>query len=99
MRDASKRVALNQQHYGVLCTAIPRRIPCDGVHDRLLVGWRVRDDAQDLSQRGLPLEGFLRFVEEADVLDRDRGLVSERLQRLQLTVVEGPSADIDDAED
>ena len=64
-----------------------RRAPGDRVEDRLDVGRRARDDAQDLAGRGLLLEGLgeiavpsLELLEQADVLDGDDGLIGEGLQ-------------------
>jgi hypothetical protein len=41
--------------------AEPRRVLDDPVEHRLDAGRRVRDEAQDLVGRGLPLPGFLKF--------------------------------------
>src|SRR5207237_3048467 len=47
---------------------------------------RSADRLQYLRDRCLPLERLLCLVEEAHVLDRDRGLASERLDELDLTI-------------
>src|SRR5215468_11353942 len=62
----------------------------DGVKDRLHIGWRIGDHPQDLACRGLLLEGFLRLVEEAYVLDRDHRLIREGLHQFDLGVRERP---------
>src|SRR5258706_13378858 len=46
------------------------------------------DDAQDLAYPGLTFERGLRLVEGADVLDRDRRLVGEGLDKADLLVAE-----------
>ena len=60
----------------------------DGVVHGLHVGRRAADDAQDVGSGGLPGERLLRLVEQARVLDRDHGLVRERLRERYLLVVE-----------
>src|SRR5439155_20886347 len=54
------------------------------VEHGLEVEGRAADGLEYLTDRGLPLEGLLRLVEEANVLDRDRGLRGERLDELDL---------------
>ena len=70
--------------------AEPHRARGDGIEDRLDVGRRARDDTQNLAGGRLLLERLFRLVEQADVLDRDDGLVGERLQELDLPVGERP---------
>ncbi len=72
-------------------TAQPDRALRDGVEDRLHVGRRARDHAQDLAGRGLLLQGLgevgvpgLQLAEQPRVLDRDHGLVGERLEQRDL---------------
>jgi hypothetical protein len=60
----------------------------DRVEHRLDICRRAADDAQDLGRRGLPVERLLRFVEQADVLDRDHRLVGEDLQQPHVLVGE-----------
>ena len=67
----------------------------DGVEDRLHVGGRARDHAEDLAGRGLLLQRLgqvavapVELGEEAHVLDRDDGLVREGLEELDLAVRE-----------
>jgi hypothetical protein len=62
----------------------------DGLHDRLEIGRRARDHPQDLSRGGLLLERLFRFVEQADVLDRDDRLGGEGLEQLDLVLGELP---------
>ena len=52
------------------------------------VGHRAADDLQHLGGGGLPLQRFLRLVEQPHVLDRDHGLVGEGLQQRDLLVAE-----------
>src|SRR2546430_14736054 len=56
----------------------------DRVEDRLDLGWRAGDHSEDLAGCRLPLERFFRLVEQADVLDSDRGLVGERFEQTDL---------------
>ena len=49
-----------------------------------MIGGRVRYDAEDLSERSLPLERLLRLVEQPHILDRDDRLGGERLDQLHL---------------
>jgi hypothetical protein len=72
---------MDAAHHGV---AEPCRTPGDGVEDRLDVGGRARDDAEDLAGGGLLLEGLgevaiagLELGEQADVLDGDDRLVDD----------------------
>ncbi len=60
----------------------------DGVEDRLHVGRRPADDAQDVGGGGLPGQRLLGFVEQPRILDRDHRLVSESLLQRQLSVGE-----------
>src|SRR5439155_20650190 len=46
------------------------------------------DRSEDLARRGLLVERLLRLVEEADVLDRDRGLIGEGLHEIDLSLRE-----------
>ena len=76
------------EHRAGVGVAQTPRVAGDRVEDRLDVGGRARDDAQDLAGRGLLLEGLgqlavagLELREEADVLDRDDRLVGEGLAR------------------
>src|SRR5262249_54567024 len=80
-----------------------RRVPRDRFEHRLNVRRRARDYLQDLRRGRLLLEGLgylgmglgersillLQFREQPDVLDGDDGLVSERLQKLDLFAREG----------
>jgi hypothetical protein len=57
--------------------AEPRRILDDPIEHRLDAGRRVRDQAQDLGCRGLPLPGFLQF--DGKLLDFRGGILDVRL--------------------
>ncbi len=71
--------------------AHPGGVLGDGLHDRLEVGRRARDDPQDLAGGRLLLERLFRLVEQADVLDGDDRLGGEGLQELDLPVGERPN--------
>ena len=50
------------------------------------VCWRTVDDLQYFTGRGLVLECFLSFVEQARILDRNDRLVSESLEQTHLSL-------------
>ena len=45
------------------------------------IGWRTADHPEDLARGSLSLQRLLRLVEQADVLDRNDGLVGEGLEQ------------------
>src|SRR5258706_446520 len=53
----------------------------DRVEHRLRVRLRLADHAEDFARRRLLLEGLLGLVEQANVLNRDHGLVGEGLEQ------------------
>src|SRR2546426_11014205 len=61
-----------------------RRAFGDGFENWLQLKGRAADDLQHLAYGRLLLERLLRFIEQADVLDRDRGLVGERFHQPDL---------------
>jgi hypothetical protein len=80
---------------GVLRLAQPGRALHDRVEHHLEVGWCGRDDPQHLGRRGLLLQRLaqlsvppLQLLEQPGVLDRDDGLIGERLQHRDLVVAE-----------
>src|SRR5439155_16231444 len=68
------------------------REPCgvlrDRIEARLEITWRAGDGAEHSRLRCLSLERLLRLVEEANVFDRDRGLIGERLEQLDFARIE-----------
>ena len=74
--------------------ARPLEQPNTALHDRLEhrlhVGRRAADDPQNVCGRGLPLEGFTRLVEKADVLDGDYRLRGKCFEQELIAVCEGP---------
>ena len=69
----------------------------DRVEHRLDIRLRAADDAQDVAGRGLRVQrrrqlavALLQLGEEADVLDRDHGLVREGLEKGDLLVRKRP---------
>ena len=64
----------------------------DLVEHRLGVGDRAADDLQHLGGRGLLLERLLGLVEQANVLDRDDGLVGEGLEQIGLALRRSPDS-------
>ncbi|HWO91799.1 MAG TPA: hypothetical protein VNP53_07495 [Methylomirabilota bacterium] len=99
MRCTSYQLAVELKERAEESLAQPHGVSDDRVEDRLDVGRGTADDAQDLGGRRLLLEGLgdlrmrlgerpillLEFGEQADVLDGDHRLISERLQQLDLS--------------
>ena len=89
--------AVEPEDRAKLCVAQSRRPFGDHVENRLQIGRRARDDAENVVGRGLLLQRFgerlvarLHLVEQANVLDGDHRLVGEGLQERNLLVAEGP---------
>src|SRR5262249_35655254 len=61
----------------------------DRIEYWLNVGWRARNDTEDLARCRLPLQRFLCLVEKPHVLDGNDCLVGEGLEELHLSVAEG----------
>src|SRR5262249_24419141 len=84
------------------CPAQVEGFPGDGLEDRLNVGRRARNDAEDFARSSLLIEClgylrvggregtilFLQLREEAHVLDGDDGLVGEGAKQLDLLLAE-----------
>ena len=87
-RQQAEHVAVGQVHRRDRRVAQAGGALRDRLEHRLHVGRRARDHAQDFADRRLLLERFLRFVEQAHVLDRDRRLVGEGLHQRDLLVGE-----------
>jgi hypothetical protein len=79
-----------QKEYCRFCRHEALRALHDRLEDRLRVGRRPGDDAQDLARRGLPLERLLGLIEQAHVLDRDNRLARERAYQVDLLLGEWP---------
>src|SRR5262245_17081768 len=69
----------------------------DRVEDRLDIGWRTRNDPEDLARGRLSVQrsgeiviADLQLPEQSDVLDRDDRLIGEGLEKGDLLVGEGP---------
>src|SRR5438552_64389 len=77
-------VLTHDRHGRVVGVAESRGALGDGVQHGLDIRRRARDHAKDLGDGGLTLERPLRFVEETDVLDRDRCLIGEARHELDL---------------
>src|SRR5438034_2363961 len=91
MCDGPQQLSFEQDHSRVVgCTEAERALG-DRVEDRLLVGRRARDRTQDGGERGLSIERRLRLVEEAHVLDGQRGLFREGLDEGCLAAREWPN--------
>ena len=89
MRAHDERISLAAPERGVVGFAEPNR----GLGDRLVhrseVERRLADHLQHVRDRGLLVERLFGLVEQADVLDRDRRLIGERLNQADLLVAEG----------
>ena len=70
----------------------------DHVKHRLNVRRRTGDHLENFRRRGLSFQRLLRFVEKADILDGDHGLVREGLHQRNLFVAEGPGNSADDGQ-
>ncbi|HTO90073.1 MAG TPA: hypothetical protein VMJ70_02980, partial [Candidatus Sulfotelmatobacter sp.] len=95
VRNRLKHVSSEEEDDGVLRLAQALRVLRDRRDDRLNVGRRAADDAQDLRGRGLLLERLgefavarLELVEQPHVLDRDHRLVGEDLEQRDLLLGE-----------
>ena len=84
-------ITLNTVNVGVRCFTQPCRTFRNYVQHRLNVGWRAGNDAENLARRCLLFQSFgeitvafLQFLEQPHVLDGDHGLVSKRLNQLDL---------------
>ena len=81
---------MESQHH-VINPTNPRGALDDRVEHRLHVRWRAADDAEHLGRCRLMLQGLaqfcvalLEFLEQADVLDGDHGLVGEGFEKSDL---------------
>ena len=77
-------VLTHDRHGRVVGVAESRGALGDRVEDGLDIRRRARDHTEDLGDGGLTLERLLRLVEQAHVLDRDRRLVGEARDELDL---------------
>ncbi len=90
-----EQLAVEPQERAEEAGAQPHGAPDDGVEDRLHVGLRATDDAQDLARGRLLLERFcqiavarLQLLEQPHVLDGDQRLIGERAKQLDLSLAE-----------
>ena len=97
MSPRNHNVSLAKSQHHVINPTNPRRALDDGVEHRLHVRRRAADDAEHLGRCGLMLQGFAQFcvalaefLEQPHVLDRDDGLISEGLEKLDLLFGERP---------
>ena len=74
-----QQFAVDKEYAGLRSVAETQRALGDRVEHRLHVSGRVRNDAKNFADRGLLFECLLGLVEQAHVVDRDRGLLRERL--------------------
>ena len=86
--DRPEAAAFDEVHPSDLRLRKPHRIPRRGVEDRAQIERGAADDLQDIADRGLLPERLLRLVVEANVFDRDRGLIGERLEQLDFARIE-----------
>src|SRR5258706_683985 len=59
---------------------------CQGVQHLLQIEGRAADDLQDISGRGLLLQGFAQFPEQSCILDSDHRLLREIAEQFDLLV-------------
>ncbi len=95
--DEVHQLAVEPVRRAHACAAQAHRAGDDRVENRLHVGRRARDDAQDLARRRLLFQGLgevrvarFQLLEQAHVLDGDHRLVGERLEQGDLLVGESP---------
>src|SRR6516225_6211845 len=95
-RGIAQGAGLDQRHRPEFRPANARRVLQHLIEHRAQIARRGTDDLQHFGRCSLLLEGFLEImglglhlVEQADIADRDDGLVGERLQEFDLLVVEG----------
>src|SRR6266852_37645 len=93
--DLMDHLAIELKERAEETVAEPHGTSDDRVEDRLDVGLRAADDAQDLRRRCLLLQSLgqvavasLQLLEEAHILDSDHGLVCEGLEELGLCIAE-----------
>src|SRR4030095_11066433 len=79
MSPHNRIVPLVESQDHVIDPANPSRALDDGVEHRLHVRGRAADDAEHFPRGGLMLQGLLKLLEQAHVLDGDNGLVGESL--------------------
>jgi hypothetical protein len=102
-RNDVDQLAVEPQDRALLRRTQRHRPLGNSVEDRLHVGWRARDDPEDVACCRLLLERLghlsvsaserivllLNFCEKADILNGDHCLIGERLQEFDLLVGEG----------
>src|SRR5215467_7224988 len=86
MSDEEKPIAFASEDLGIRRLAEPSRALRHGIEHRLDFRRRARDHLQDVAGSRLLLQRLLRLVEQPRVLNRDDGLVSKRLQQLDLAI-------------
>ena len=86
----SLKAVTNDPHdHSISCIAQPGRVLRNHVQHWLDVRRRAGDDTQDFTRGGLLLQRF-QFLEKADVLDGDHGLVREGFEESDLFFGEWP---------
>src|SRR4029453_10786118 len=88
MRRKPKLIAVTQTHHGVKGLAEPCRVRRDSIEDRLEVGRRVADHAQDLAGRGLLLLRLNQLAVARLELPQRLRLALERLRQALLQVAD-----------
>ena len=87
---AKEAVVADQVDRNILAREQPLAAGEDRFEHGRRVGDRIADRGQDLTRRPLLIECFLRLVEQAHVLERDRRLVAESAQECDLPLGERP---------
>ena len=78
-RRLHQLLAFDQEDMRVARAADLGRARHHDVENRLEIGDRIADRAQDVGDRGLAIKRLPGFGEQAHILDRDHGLVGEGL--------------------
>src|SRR3981081_3616830 len=84
MRTDPPQLAVQEAHGYVLRRTETSGALGDRLEDGLHVSRRPCDDVEDFCERSLALEGLLGLVEQVHVLNRDCGLIGERLEQRDL---------------
>jgi hypothetical protein len=91
VRHEPERIAIHEANHGVVGPAHTSGALGDRGENWLKLSRRAADYPQDLTRRRLLLQRLLRFVEEADILNRNHGLVGEGLQERDLLIHKWPN--------
>ena len=90
MRSDLEGVTLAQQNNRIVGLAEPRHRFCQRVENGLKIERRAADDLEHVGGRGLLLQRLAQLIEQARIFDRNHGLIGERGDQRNVTVIERP---------